>query len=188
MAKRARKPSGRFLLRLPPALHATLRRAADAAGLSLNDYCSRRLAAPAGSGTALLGGAAAIERAVALLGDRLLGVVAYGSWARGQLADASDVDVLVVAAPGVALTRALYRAWDEAPVSWDGRPVEPHFVVLTEDQRPGAVWAEAAIDGIVVFERELRVSRRLVQVRHDILAGRLVRRLAHGQPYWTEVA
>jgi hypothetical protein len=40
----------------------------------------------------------------------------------------------------------------------------------------------------VLFERDFRISSKLVQVRHDIVSGRIVRRIAHGQPYWTEVA
>lgn len=189
MAKGARKASGRFVLRLPPGLHAALRQAAAGAHLSLNDYCVRRLAAPLGSLTVLRGAAAVVARAAALLGADLVGAVAYGSWARGEASDASDVDVLVVIAGRVRLTRALYRVWDEAPVVWDDRPVDPHFVVLPPaSERVGGVWAEAAIDGIVLFERGLLVSRRLVQVRRDILAGRLVRRFVHGQPYWAEVA
>jgi hypothetical protein len=50
------------------------------------------------------------------------------------------------------------------------------------------LWAEAALDGVVLFERGLVVSKRLAAVRRDIVAGRLVRRLAHGQPYWAAVA
>jgi len=157
--------------------------------MSLNDYCARKLTAPIGNINGLRGGTAAVERAAALLGSGLVGVVAYGSWARGEAADSSDVDVLVVVDTGVALSRALYRAWDERPVTWEGRPVEVHFTHMPAfDERVGGVWAEAAIDGIVLFERGVDVSSRLVAVRHEILAGRLVRRVVHGQPYWAEVA
>jgi len=45
-----------------------------------------------------------------------------------------------------------------------------------------------AVDGIVLFERELRISSALVRTRRDIAAGRLVRRIVHGQPYWTAAA
>jgi hypothetical protein len=190
MTKRVRRASGRFLLRLPPGLHAALREAAGAAGLSLNDYCVRRLAAPAGDPTRLAGSAAVVDRAAAVAGDDLLGVVAYGSWARGDAADGSDVDVLVVVGARLAVTRALYRAWDTAPVAWNGRPIEPHFVGLPSPDAPVApgVWPEVAIDGIVLFERGVDVSRHLVRVRRDIVAGRLVRRVVHGQPYWAAVA
>lgn len=48
----------------------------------------------------------------------------------------------------------------------------------------GDTWAEAAVDALVMFERDLEVSRWLAGVRRRIVAGQLVRREAHGQPYW----
>lgn len=181
--------SGRFVLRVPAGLHAALRRAAAAAGLSLNDYCTRKLAAPIGSLGGAGGASGVVERAASVCGDALVGVVAYGSWARGEADERSDVDLLVVVEASVSLSRALYRKWDATPLTWEGRVVEPHFVRLPAlPERVGGIWAEAAIDGIVLFERGLVVSARLAAVRRDILAGRLVRRFAHGQPYWFEVA
>ena len=191
--KRPRTPkgraSGRFLLRISPGLHGALRRSALEAGVSLNDYCARKLAVPAGNLFALEGAVLAVERAAAMVGDRLVGVAAFGSWARKQQADASDVDLLIVVETSVELTRELYRRWDDAPVAWEGRAVEPHFAHLPEEGRvAGGLWAEVALDGIVLFERGLALSQRLVEVRRDIVAGRIVRKIAHGQPYWAEVA
>lgn len=189
MRRTAKPASGRFVLRIDPGLHAALRKAAKEAGLSLNDYCARKLAAPMGSLTALDWAGAAVERASVSFGEDLLGVAAFGSWARGELSESSDIDLLVVVESSVAVTRTLYRAWDEQPVTWNGRTLEPHFVHLPEiDKRIGSVWAEVALDGIVLFEHGFRISSTLVRVRHDILSGRMVRRLVHGQPYWTEVA
>lgn len=183
--RRSGRPSGRFVLRIDPGLHVALRRAAAEAGLSLNDYCARKLAAPFGGGNALDDGAAAVARAAELFGRDLVGVLVMGSWARSELADTSDVDLLVVVEARVALARRLYVAWDQAPVDWRGRAVEPHFVHLPdEEQSPTGLWAEAAVDGVVLFERDVAVSTHLVRVRHEIVAGRLVRRIAHGQPYW----
>ena len=56
------------------------------------------------------------------------------------------------------------------------------------DPVTGGVWGEVAIDGIVLFERDWRLSADLARIRRDIAAGRLVRRLVHGQPYWTVAA
>jgi predicted nucleotidyltransferase len=170
-------------------MHATLRRAAQDAGLSLNDYCARKLALPAGNPTAFGGATAVVERAAELFAGNLIAVIAYGSWARGEALSTSDVDVLVVVEASAPITRELYRKWDATPLAWDGRPVEPHFVHLRGgEERTSGLWAEAAIDGIVLFERGTQVSARLAQARRDIVAGRLVRRVVHGQPYWAEVA
>jgi predicted nucleotidyltransferase len=181
--------SGKFLMRIPPGLHATLRRAAAESGLSLNDYCARKLAAPIGDLSSLEGGIHTVNRASNLFGEHLVGIAAFGSWARQQAAAGSDVDLLVVVEDSVALTRELYRTWDEEGSSWEGRRVEPHFVHLPEEGRVVAgLWAEVALDGIVLFERGLAVSKRLAAVRRDIVAGRIIRKTSHGQPYWAEVA
>jgi hypothetical protein len=183
-----RPPSGRFLLRLSPGLHATLRAAADEAGVSLNDYCTRRLAAPGGGLSTSSSASVVVDRAAEIFGGQLIGVVAFGSWARGGAGAGSDVDVLIVVDPTVSITRALYRRWDQRPLAWEGREVEPHFVRLAVGTRATGLWAEAAIDGVVLFERGSRLSARLGEVRRAIVDGRLIRRLSHGQPYWAEVA
>lgn len=179
--------SGRFVLRLEPSLHAALQRAAKQARLSLNEYCCRKLAAPSAAGhwgpAAML-----VQRALEIHGVELVGLVAFGSWVRGEAGPSSDVDVLVVLDCARPLTRGLYHAWDEKPSSWGVHAVEPHLVHLPEPGAAGTVWAEAAIDGMVLFERDLQISRCLACVRRDIAEGRLVRKTVHGQPYWAEVA
>ena len=133
------------------------------------------------------GGESAIACASSIFGNDLMAVIGFGSWARRELWDTSDVDLLMVLADHVELTRELYRTWDSAAPSSDGRPVDVHFAHLLPDERLGAgLWAEVATDGIVLFERDDRVSSRLAGVRRDIAAGRLLRRTTHGQPYWIE--
>lgn len=179
------RPSGRFILRIDPGLHAALREAARTSGTSLNEYCARKLAAPM-SGVVGPGGEA-VARAAAIVGDALLGVVAFGSWARRELGQRSDVDLLVVVADEVEIGRWLYRKWDEAPLSWDGYRVEPHFVHLPRTgARMSGTWAEVATDGVVLFDRGLTVSKSLVEVRRLVASGRIVRRRVHGQSYWVE--
>jgi predicted nucleotidyltransferase len=179
--------SGRFVLRLPPGLHEALRLAARNAGLSLNEYCVRRLASSPSSLAATA--ADAVTKALALGGGRVVGLAVFGSWARRELRPESDVDLLVVLPSEVEITRRLYQDWDSAPVRWGSNPVEPHFVHLPAPHEGiSGLWAEVAMDGIVLFERDLELSRHLVAVRHRILEGGWVRRVAHGQPYWVEVA
>ena len=181
--------SGRFVLRLDPDLHAELHRAAAVRGTSLNAYCAQRLAAPGGVCPGFEDAADTIRCAGALMGESLIGVVVFGSWARGEPADTSDVDVLIVIDGDVPVTRALYRRWDEAPVAWSGRPVDPHFVHLPSQRRtPSGLWAEVAIDGIVLHDPRHRLFPQLAAVRRALAEGRLRRRTAHGAGYWTESA
>lgn len=180
-------PSGRFVLRIDPELHGTLREEARSAGLSLNELCARRLAFPhSASPEAVL---TAVTRAREVVGDALVGVVVFGSWAREEMGETSDVDLLVIVGEAVRLGRGLYRAWDEFPVLWNGHPVEPHFVHLPgPTDRLTGLWAEVAVDGVVLFEVDLQVSKRLAGFRKEIAAGRVSRRLIHGQSYWVGVA
>ncbi|MCA1732148.1 MAG: toxin-antitoxin system HicB family antitoxin [Acidobacteria bacterium] len=178
--------SGRFILRIDAGLHARLREAAAAAGFSLNEYCARKLEAPASE--PVVAAAEVIRNARRVAGDALLGVAAFGSWARGELADTSDVDLLLVLDSTRPVDRDLYREWDREPLSWDGHPIEPHFVRLPEEGAVSSVWAEVAIGGIVLFERGLAVSKALITIRERIAEGKIVRRLIHGQPYWVEAA
>jgi predicted nucleotidyltransferase len=162
-------PSGRFVLRLPPPLHAALRDAAKRAGLSLNEYCARALSAP---GTDPAGpGSAVAARAVAVFGPDLLGVLPYGSWVRGEATPSSDIDVLVVLDAARPITRALYHEWDDTPLEHDGHRIEIHFVRMpSDDDEPGTVWLEAALDGAVAFDRDGRIARYLGRVRREIAA------------------
>src|SRR5262245_9445427 len=114
-ASKAPRPSGRFVLRIEPEVHAALQLAAQRAGLSLNEYCGRRLALPC-SVLELEPAAELVKRALAIHAEQLLGVVLFGSWVRGEAGPSSDVDVLIVLDASVALTRSLYHPWDESPV------------------------------------------------------------------------
>lgn len=179
--------SGRFLLRLDPALHARLRAAAARADLSLNEYCARRLAEPCTVGAEPA--TAVLTHAARVLGDALVGLVAYGSFVRDEAMTGSDVDVLAVVEPGTRVTRALYRAWDAEPLSWEGRRLDVHIVTLpAPGDSVSGLWAEVAIDGVVVSDRDYRIGRYLAAVRRRIAAGEVERGSAHGQPYWRGVA
>lgn len=182
----------RVLLRLPAPLHQALARSAAAAGLSFNEFCVRRLSSPASPADLAGARALVIGRARAEFGDDLAAVVGLGSWIRGDTTERSDIDALIVIDPEVALTRDLYRRWDASPIAFEGRPVDPHFVHLpapgsSRVQGPGAVWCEAAIDGLLWYDRDGRAAIWLAEVRQAIAEGRVVRGVAHGQPYWTTI-
>lgn len=191
MATTSRQPSkvARVLLRLPAGLHRTLTQAAAASDLSFNEFCVRRLQAPAHLEDTSAVRSLVIERAHAAFGDRLRGVVALGSWARGDAAADSDIDVLIVIDAATPLTRDLYRMWDEAPLTFEGRTIDAHFVHASAPGAPASgVWCEAAVDGLVWYDADGRITSRLADVRRLIADGRVVRGVAHGQPYWKGAA
>jgi hypothetical protein len=130
-----------------------------------------------------------MDHARSVVGDRLLGAIALGSWVAGRPAESSDIDVLMVIDSAVPLTRDLYRQWDQAPLQVDGRAVDPHFVHLPNPAAsPGAAWCESAVEGHLWYDRDGRIAAQLVDIRRAIASGRLVRAFAHGQPYWKEAA
>lgn len=179
-------PSGRFVLRIDPELHGGLQRQAKSAGMSLNELCARVLAAGSGEVAGINRKLRpALDRAAALLGDDLVAAAVYGSAARGELTPGSDVDLLLVVEPTRRLGRRIYRDWDRQPIDCDGHPVEPHFAPLPEDGEFSGLWGELALEAWILFDPELRLHRRLVAIRQELAAGRLERRLVHGQPYWT---
>lgn len=192
MRKSPRKPASRVarvLLRLPADLHRVLVGAAADAGLSFNEFCVRRLRAPADAQEASAARALVVARARAVFGHRLTGVVALGSWARGDAGTTSDIDVLVVINAATPLTRDLYRAWDAEPLSVDGRAIDAHFAHPSPAGTvPTAVWCEAAVDGIIWYDRDGDITSRLGEARRAIAEGRVVRAFAHGQPYWKGAA
>ena len=179
----------RVLLRLPADLHRALVKAAADVDLSFNEFCVRRLRAPSDANGVSVVRSLVVSRARAAFGDRLLGVLVLGSWARGEAAATSDIDVLIAIDPGTALTRDLYRAWDADPLEVEGRAIDAHFAhPSAAGSAPTAVWCEAAVDGIVWFDRDGAMAIRLGEVRRLIAEGRVVRAFAHGQPYWKGAA
>ncbi len=182
-AARSHSASGRFVLRLPSALHETLRAEASEAGISLNELCVRKLAAVSPNYPDRIG--EVIARAIEEFGKDLRGVILYGSLARGEAATASDIDIMIVLDPRVPLNLSLYHGWNSAGWNIDERAIDIHFSHLPSTQQlPSGLWAEIALDGKVLHESDLAVTQLLASVRRRIAAGELVRRTTHGQPYW----
>jgi predicted nucleotidyltransferase len=187
-ARRA-APAVRFLLRLPVALHASLVAGAAQRRLSLNEYIGRRLAGPEAHPAVEAVAAVVLTRGREVAGDALIGALLHGSWARGEARADSDIDALIVVDRSLPLTRRLYRTWDERAVVWGGRAVDVHFVHLPATiAAAGGVWCEAAVEGRLIADRDGRIDDALIELRRTIADGRLVRKRAHGQPYWTVAA
>ena len=191
--------SGKFVIRMPAALHARLKDEARRTGQSLNQLCIAKLQARepsiAGFGTATVQTGIIspdfLDKIIQQWQEDLVGVVLFGSAARGDATEDSDIDLLLVMRPQVKILRSLYRVWEqfcrERAGAQDLSSISPHFVSLPGSVREaGGLWYEAAIDGIGLWERDRQVSRFLGSVREAMGQGKIQRRMLHGSPYWVK--
>jgi hypothetical protein len=166
-------------------------------GQSLNQLCVAKLQA---NGRPYAGPGAAPARAGLLHPDfvdrivrrwpgNLAGLILFGSAARGDATEDSDVDLLLVMNPDIRIARDLYQLWDEfcreGSGAQDSGRISPHFVSLPGSVREaGGLWYEVALDGIALWECDHQVSRFLGSVRAAMGQGKIQRRFLHGSPYW----
>ncbi len=194
-----KQPSGRFVIRMPGTLHAWLKQEAVRTGQSLNQVCIARLHANA-SPIADFGTKSAtkdmllpdfLEAVARRWRNELIGLILFGSAARGDATEDSDIDLLLVMKPEAKIARNLYRLWEEFCHEHCGAQdcgkISPHFVSLPGSVREaGGLWYETAIDGIVLWENDGKVSRFLRSVRAAMGQGKIRRRMVHGSPYWVK--
>jgi hypothetical protein len=194
-----KQPSGKFVVRIPAALHAQLKGEATATAQSLNQVCISKLQASATPDAGLRATSAATELISpgfldAILQrwcDTLIGIILFGSAARGDDTEDSDIDLVLVMDAEVKIVRALYRLWEdfcrEQCGTQDSGRFSPHFVNLPESIKDaGGLWYEVAIEGIILWESEYRISRFLSAVRAAMGQGKIRRRMVHGSPYWVK--
>jgi predicted nucleotidyltransferase len=180
--------SGRFVLRIRPSVHENLRKEAKRRQLSLNVICQQALEGYLNHSLPIKGAegerAPIIAAVSELLGDALVGIVLFGSMARGESREMSDIDLLVVIRRSLPLSRSLYARWDSR---FARDEASPHFVHLPlEAMDAGSLWFEAAVDGIVLHEIDEEISRFFGSIRRMIASGRLKRLAAYGHPYWVK--
>ena len=179
--------SGKFVVRLPPRLHASLKRRARERGVSLNGLCLDALKSFLGTGIqeSREGASIPLQQVRNLLGESLSGILLFGSTARGEGREGSDIDLMIVVGSELPLTRALYERWDRGIDGAAASRLSPHFVHLPgRETEAGSLWYEAAMDGIVLFDREGRIARFLRTIRRSMAEGKLRRKSAYGHPYW----
>lgn len=182
--------SGKFVIRMPEHLHRWLKDEALRTGVSLNRLCVTKLQANAKSSDKAPLHAGffpkdLIDKIIQRWQEELLGLVFFGSAARGEATDDSDIDLLLIMKPGVRIARDLYRHWDEFEGIQDSNRISPHFVSLPGSiQEAGGLWYETALDGLVLWERDHHVTRFLRALREAMSRGEIQRRTLHGSPYW----
>lgn len=198
-----KQASGTFVLRLDPELHLRLREMAARREVSLNRLCAEVLrravsepegdAPQAGSAEVITSLDLVVQRCRRVFEDALIGVLVFGSVARGDQRADSDLDLLLVVRRDQPLRRGLYARWAEEVESFAEdrlrREVNPHFCHVPDTpDLAGALWFEVSIDGVVLWERDGEVSRHLRGVRLYLAGGGATRRVQHGHAYWVRHA
>jgi hypothetical protein len=169
--------SGKFVLRLDPQLHKSLKAEAAKSGESLNSLCLRKISL-----------AATPSRFSEIVGKVIshfnpLGVVLFGSVARGEERAGSDIDLLIVLDATKPVQRSLYSQWDE--FINPSETFSPQFVHLPKaGMDVGSIWLETAIDGEILCDPKEVLKKEYIRIRSLIAAGAYLRKSSHGQSYW----
>lgn len=188
-------PSGKFIVRLDPALHAQLQNMSHERHLSINQLCVNQIKALTGASPASTSGVrfgipeVELKNLLESSGCKVQGCVLFGSAARGELTSKSDLDLLLVLEPGESPSRDVYSLWEKKVEPFLktklAREVSPQFVALPESfADAGGIWYETAIHGLILWEEANAISIFLGRLREWIAAGKAQRKLSHGQPYW----
>lgn len=169
--------SGKFVLRLDPKTHRSLKAEAKARGESLNSLCCRKLQGPV-----ITEGADMNARIIQEFAPE--GIVLFGSVARGEATAKSDIDLLIVLPKTQPISRQLYQRWDQI-FHADGDKYSPQFVHLPQTNEViGGIWLETALDGEILYDQNKAVKSALIRIRSQIAEGRYLRKVSHGHSYW----
>jgi predicted nucleotidyltransferase len=190
------KRVSKILIRIPEEQHRALKEHAARSKRSLNAACVLALEAslaresfpPSAHRERDPGDPVPVDTILAEFEPDLVGIVLFGSVARGSAGEGSDIDLLLVLHPSGSLNRDLYHRWDTfARRTGISKRLSPHFCRLAEScESTGSLWFEVALEGIVLWEREWTVSRFLARMRHYMLENNVRRKLSYGVPYWVK--
>ena len=176
--------SSKILLRLPKALHDAVKARAASAKLSVNSLLERYIAQGVADPVPQDLFSRVIEDARREFAGGFVGLLLFGSQARGDVHDTSDTDLLLVVSEDVRIERSMYRAWDERlpeGVSLHISRLPPH----AEDA--GSLWLECALDARILYDPSGRIAEFLSAAKRYITSGKVARRVTHGQGFWIPV-
>ena len=173
--------TAKVLLRLPEGLHSRVKTIAAARGMSINALLVDAIERGLSSSVEDTVQAGVVRKAKEDFQDALVGVLLFGSKARGDAHDTSDTDLLIVVSSDVRIERALYRSWDVSLPD----DIRVHLAHLpTSAEGAGSLWLECALDARILFDPSGLLKRRLVEIKEAILAGKYIRKVTHGQGFW----
>ncbi len=117
------------------------------------------------------------------LASAIVGMVLYGSWARGEATEASDIDILVVMESTFPIRRELYTVID----SIEG--LDPRISISIahlpkEEKHPNGLWLEICRDGVILTDTHAQIAEAMDKIRQLVGSGKIIRHETHGQGYW----
>lgn len=182
--------SGKFVLRVPSALHKELSTLAHKEGVSLNSLCLQLISTAIHGPEVQSSWKERLDEVITYLQKQydkdLLGIIAFGSRITGTATETSDLDLLVVLNSNVSIRRGLYRDWDNSNPQIPVCLLDPHFTHLPSDiLNAGAVWLEAATTGEIIYDPHHKIQTVLSCLKQPIESGKIRRGWSHGHPYWT---
>jgi len=173
--------SRKILLRLPADLHDAVKARARHARISINSLLEQYIARGIQSAGDELAESHIVKDAKREFGSKLLGVLLFGSRARGDVHDMSDTDILIVVDDSVIIDRGLYRVWDQRVP--DGVSLQiAHLPTTAHDA--GSLWLECALDAKILSDPFGLVADFIDQAREYITSGKVIRKTTHGQGFW----
>ena len=179
----AYKEVTRLLLRLPSDLYQRIKARAEQSDASINSVIIQAIEQGLLAGKTDLIQSLIIQKAKSQFGTDFIGLLIYGSRARGDSYDTSDTDLLLVVSDAVRIKRDLYRAWDE--ILPDGISLNIAHIPVA-DSNVGSLWLECALDARIIYDPSGAIRRRLEEIKSLILSGTYIRRTTHGQGYWIQ--
>ena len=175
------KEQVRILLRLPTALHLRVQGKAQLLRASMNSVLVQAIEQGLSVGNAEKTNPLIIKMACEQFGGAFIGLLMYGSRARGDAYEGSDTDLLLVVDHTVRIERDLYRLWDAKL---------PEDISLTiscvpkRAENAGSLWLECALDAKILYDPKGVLRKRLAEIKELIVSGAFTRRTTHGQGYW----
>jgi len=184
--------SGKFVLRVDPELHQALAERANHEGVSLNEFCNQTIRRGLNHRGSLPLWKKDALQVLPYLKTRfekyLLGFAAFGSRVLGSGSPSSDLDLLILLRPSIAIQRSLYYWWEETIPPSKYMERNPHFVHLpSSPEEAGGFWFEIALNSEIFYEKKKVLSRWLTRLQEYIDSGRVVRHFSHGHPYWERI-
>jgi len=173
--------ASKILLRIPEALHTAVKARAAKLGVSVNTFIERLIEHGLHGDGASEVETFVLNKALETYGDAFVGLLLFGSRARGDAHDLSDTDLLLVVRDTIRIERELYRMWDTILPDH----ISLHIAHLPVDpQAPGSLWLECALDARIIFDPTGVIGSTLRSLKGLITSGSIVRRETHGQGFW----